>query len=123
MELKCQHLVVRTTDINIAKDFYISKLGLEVLEETKNFFAAKAGDVRLSFFEGYERFQAGEDVGTGVSIIFRVDNLEMAIEEAKQNGIKLKGEIIDIPNFHKFQEIEEPDGNIVYLAEYKVEPI
>ena len=60
MNLKLQHAVIRVTSITRAKEFYIQKLGMEVLEETKNFFAAKAGGVRLSFFEGYEKAEKGE---------------------------------------------------------------
>jgi catechol 2,3-dioxygenase-like lactoylglutathione lyase family enzyme len=123
MNLKCQHIVIRTSNISEAKDFYVNKLGMEVLEEAKNFFASKAGDVRFSFFEGYEKQKTGEDTKTGVSVILRVDDLDDAIKEAKSKEIKLNGEVIDIPNFHKFQEIEDPDGNILFLAEYKVEPV
>ncbi len=123
MNLKLQHAVVRVTNILQAKEFYLKKLGMEVLEETKIFFAANAGGVRLSFFEGYERADTGEEVKTGISLIFRVASLESAISEARKNGIKLNGEIIDIPNFHKFQEFEDPDGNIFYFAEYHVEPV
>jgi len=122
MDLRCQHAVVRTVKIIDAKEFYISKLGLEVLEETPNFFAAKAGSMRLSFFEGYERLN-GNEPKTGVSLILRVDNLTEAIAEISKKGVKIKGDIIDIPKFHKFQEIEDPDGNILYLAEYHVEPV
>lgn len=122
MNLKIQHAVIRVTDITMAKEFYLQKLGMEVLEEVNNFFAAKAGTVRLSFFEGYEKAETGEDVKTGISLIFRVDSLDDAIAEARSNGIKLNGEIIDIPNFHKFQEFEDPDGNIFFFAEYHVEP-
>lgn len=42
MDLKLQHVVIRTTDIKNAKDFYVNKLGLVMLEEAENFFAAKA---------------------------------------------------------------------------------
>ena len=123
MNLRLQHAVIRVTSITRAKEFYLRKLGMEVLEETKNFFAANGGGVRLSFFEGYDKAENGEDVKTGISLIFRVDSLDNAIAEAKKNDIKLNGEIIDIPNFHKFQEFEDPDGNIFYFAEYHVEPV
>ena len=123
MKLGCQHIVVRTSDISNAKDFYINKLGLEVLEDAQNFFAAKAGNVRLSFFEGYDKHETGEDAKTGFSVIFRTDNLDKAKEDVIEKGIKINGDIIDIPNFHRFLELEDPDGNIVFLGEYYVEPV
>jgi predicted enzyme related to lactoylglutathione lyase len=123
MNYKLQHAIIRTSDIDKAKEFYVSKLGLEVLEEAKNFFACKAGAARLSFLNGYEKSTDMEDAKTGVSLVLRADNLDKAIEELKSKGIKLNGDVIDIPNFHKFQEIEDPDGTILFLAEYHVEPV
>jgi len=123
MELKLQHSVVRVSDINIAKDFYINKLGLIMIEDSGNFFAAKAGSVRLSFFAGYEKAVVSDEPKTGISLIFRVQNLDNASAELKVKGILPFGEVIDIPNFHKFLEYEDPDGNVFFLAEYKVEPV
>ena len=123
MELKLQHAVVRITSIDAAREFYLNKLGLELLEDSGNFFAAKAGGVRLSFFAGYDKPEATEDPKTGVSLIFRVDNLENAVKELDSKGIKPFGDVIDIPNFHKFLEYEDPDGNVFFLAEYHKEPV
>lgn len=123
MELKLQHTVVRVSDINIAKDFYINKLGLIMIEDSGNFFAAKAGSVRLSFFAGYEKAGVTDEPKTGISLIFRVENLENASAELKDKGILPFGDVIDIPNFHKFLEYEDPDGNVFFLAEYHVEPV
>lgn len=123
MDLKLQHVVVRTTDINNAREFYLNKLGLEVLENAENFFAAKAGGVRLSFFGGYEKQEITEDAKTGFSLILRTGNLEETIKNARENGIKINGEVINIPGFHKFLEIEDPDGNILFFAEYEKEPV
>ncbi|MFI5211390.1 MAG: VOC family protein [Ignavibacteria bacterium] len=123
MDLKLQHVVIRTTDIKNAKDFYVNKLGLVMLEEAENFFAAKAGGIRLSFFGGYERQEITEDAKTGVSLILRTKNLDEAMKTARDKGIPVNGEIINIPGFHKFLEIEDPDGNILFLAEYEKDPV
>lgn len=123
MELKLQHAVVRVASITEAKDFYLKKLGLEVLEEAPNFFAARSGNVRLSFFEGYEKTDNSVDVKTGVSLIFRVMNLNDARKELESKGITFIGDVFDIPNFHKFLEFEDPSGNVLFIAEYHVEPV
>lgn len=123
MEIKLQHAVIRVTSIDSAKDFYLNKLGLEMLEDSGNFFAAKAGGVRLSFFAGYEKQESNDDPKTGVSLIFRVENLENAANELKLKGILPFGDVIDIPNFHKFLEYEDFDGNVFFLAEYVTEPV
>ena len=123
MNYRLQHAVIRTTDISAAKEFYIKKLGLEVIEETGNFFACRAGVARLSVFGGYDKPKDLEEPKTGVSLILRVDDLDSAIAELRSKGVELKGNVIDIPNFHKFQEFEDPDGTILYLAEYYIEPV
>lgn len=123
MELRLQHAVVRVSSIAEAKDFYLKKLGLEVLEEAANFFAAKSGNVRLSFFEGYEKTDNSVEVKTGVSLIFRVANLDDARKEFESKGILFIGDVIDIPDFHKFLEFEDPSGNVLFLAEYHKEPV
>ncbi len=123
MNLKCQHAVVRVTDTKAAREFYIDKLGLELMEEMGNFFAAKAGSVRLSFFGGYEKPENPEDAKTGVSLILRVDNLDTAKGELSAKGIEPLGDVIDIPDFHKFLEYEDPDNNVFFLAEYHIEPV
>ena len=90
-------------------------------EDSGNFFAAKAGNVRLSFFAGYEKPVASEDPQTGVSLIFRTEDLSASAIELEAKGVKPLGEVIDIPNFHKFLEYEDPDGNKLFLAEYNSE--
>ncbi len=123
MELNCQHAVIRVTDVATAKDFYTNKLGLKLIEEAGNFFAAKAGGVRLSVFGGCEKAESSEDVKTGVSLIFRTEDLNAFAGELRSKGILPYGEVIEIPNFHKFIEYEDPDGNVFFLAQYYVEPV
>lgn len=123
MNLKLQHSVIRVSDINSSKEFYLNKLGLELLEDSGNFFAAKSGNIRLSFFGGYQKHDNPEDVRAGVSLIFRVENLEQAKKHLEKKGIKPLGDVIDIPNFHKFLEYEDPDGTVFFLAEYHIEPV
>lgn len=123
MNLKLQHSVIRVSDVNAAKEFYIKKLGLELLEDSGNFLAAKSGNIRLSFFGGFQKPDNPEDVRTGVSLIFRVENLENAKNELAAKGVNPLGDVIDIPNFHKFLEYEDPDGTVFFLAEYYAEPV
>ncbi len=56
-------------------------------------------------------------------IVVRTSDLSAAKEEAINKGIKINGDIIDIPNLHRFLELEDPDGNIVFLGEYYAEPV
>ncbi len=123
MELKCQHAVIRVSDVTAAKDFYVNKLGFRLLEEAGNFFAVAAGGIRLSVFGGCERTEPSEEAKTGVSLIFRTEDLDAFAAVLKSKGILPYGEVIDIPNFHKFLEYEDPDGNVFFLAQYYVEPI
>ena len=53
MNLKIQHVEVHVSSLSVAKEFYVSKLGLEVLEEIPpiNIMALRAGNVRYLFSE------------------------------------------------------------------------
>lgn len=52
MDLEIQHVEVHVSSLEKAKEFYVGKLGLEVLEEIPalNLVALKAGGVHISIF-------------------------------------------------------------------------
>jgi len=122
MNLKCQHMVFSMSDKKAMREFYIDRLGLDVLEDEEHFFAAAAGEVRFSFFEGAKKYPINEDA-TGVSIILRCDDIAKKREEIINKGVKILNDITEAPGFMKYLTIEDPDNNIVHIAEYLREPV
>ncbi len=121
MNLKCQHLSYSCADINAMKKFYIENLELELLDDGKHFFAARAGDVRFSFFVGGKKYPIADD-SAGMGIILRTDDVNAAKENMVSKGITLLNDIVEAPGFMKFFTLEDPDGNIVHIGEYLSDP-
>ena len=82
MNLIIQHIEVHVTSIEKAREFYVNKLGLSVLDDMPNLnlLAIKAGNVRISIFGGFDPKNGKDNKKSGTHIIFRTQNLEKAIE-------------------------------------------
>jgi catechol 2,3-dioxygenase-like lactoylglutathione lyase family enzyme len=124
MDLQLQHVELHVSSLKEAKDFYVTKLGLELLEERPelNLFAVKAGGVRLSVFGGYERTIPSKKA-TGTHLILRTSNLEETIATLKKRGVVLDGEIFEAPGFIRDIVTEDPDGNVIEIAQYLRDPL
>ncbi len=122
MDLKCEHIGYNVSDLKAMKEFYVDKLGLELLDEKGNFFAVRAGDVRFSFFGGAAKYPQKDD-STGISVILRTDNIAGARDKIVSNGIKLNMDITEAPGFMKFISFEDPENNSVHVGEYLADPL
>lgn len=125
MKLEIQHIEVHVSSLEKAKDFYVSKLGLEIIEETPtlNLFSVKAGGVRISIFAGYETNENSNEKMTSTHIIFRTDDIVKVKNELTNKGVIFKGEIFEAPGFLKGVTTSDPDGNIIEIAEYLRDPL
>ena len=115
----CNHLTILCSDISRMKEFYVAKLGLEVLEDFPKVMAVRAGEVRFSFFVSEEEFAKQNRV----QIILRTSDINKAKEQLLNAGVEPLEDIIEAPNFMKFITIGDPDGNIVYVGEYLRDPL
>jgi catechol 2,3-dioxygenase-like lactoylglutathione lyase family enzyme len=125
MNLEIQHIEVHVSSLEKARDFYVSKLGLEMIEETPalNLFSVRAGGVRISIFGGYEANTNPNDRMASTHIIFKTDSIEKVKNELIDRGVIFKGEIFEAPGFLKGLTTADPDGNIVEIAEYLRDPL
>jgi catechol 2,3-dioxygenase-like lactoylglutathione lyase family enzyme len=125
MDLEIQHVEVHVSSIEKSKEFYVGKLGLEVLEEIPalNLIALKAGGVRISIFGGYEPNANPFEKRASTHVIFRTANLEHTVEELKAKGVEFKGEIFEAPGFIRDIATTDPDGNVIELAQYLRDPL
>lgn len=112
--------MLNVSDIDAAKEFYIEKLGLQVLEMFPKFFAARAGDVRISVFPGGRKLVEGQD--SGVSVILRTEDVDQTITELTSRGVLFEGPMGEAPQFMRFVSFLDPDGNRLYLAQYLGDP-
>jgi catechol 2,3-dioxygenase-like lactoylglutathione lyase family enzyme len=123
MDLKCQHISFNVSDIEAMKDFYVNTLGMELLDDKPNFFAARAGDVRFSFFGGANKRNNFDDNEVGTGFVLRTDNIEKIRDELVKKGVPMLNDIVTAPGFMKFITIEDPDNNIIHIGEYLADPL
>jgi catechol 2,3-dioxygenase-like lactoylglutathione lyase family enzyme len=124
MNLTIQHIEIHVSSLEKAKEFYVNKLGLEIIDEIPplNLIALKAGNIRISIFAGYEP-PANSKRTTGTHIIFRTDNLEDTIETLKGRGVVFLDGIFEAPGFIRGIATADPDGNIIEIGQYLRDPL
>jgi len=125
LKLTLQHVEIHVSSIPEAREFYIDKLGLELLDETPalDLIAVRAGSVRISLFGGYVRNQTPNSNHVGTHIILRTDDLEQTIAELESRGVTFRGEVVEAGGFIKDIETMDPDGNVIEIAEYLRDPL
>jgi len=96
------------------KDFYVNKLGLELIEEFDSFFAVKAGNVKFSFGGGYKKNAKDNDT-VSIVLLLSTDNIVKTRDTLIEKGINLVSEITDEGGY-KYITIKDPDGNLIHIG-------
>jgi catechol 2,3-dioxygenase-like lactoylglutathione lyase family enzyme len=125
MELQLHHVEVHVTSVDQAREFYVDKLGLPILDDMPelNLLAVRAGPVRISIFGGYQPKDPADPQKCGTHLIFRTDNLDETIGELRTRGVHFPGTVVEAGGFIKDIATQDPDGNIVEFAEYLRDPL
>lgn len=122
MGLQLVHVVLNVSDVQVAREFYIGKLGLELIEESVNFFACRAGDVRISVFPGGHRLDLERDTAPNVKFILRTRDLEGEVRRLREKGLEIDA-IQEAPGFMRHAALMDPDHNLLFLGEYVSDPM
>ena len=117
-------VMLLSTDLDVAKEFYGDKIGLEVLIETDDFVTFKCGgDSRLVLTKSS---RGSSDEATKAS--WRVDDLAAELERLRGRGVEI--EEFDGPGLKTVDGIADvgfalsawfvdPDGNSIGLLQFK----
>jgi len=114
--------MIAVTDIDRAKDFYSSKLGLEPSREIGDeFFMLRSGNTTVNV---YRSEFAGTNKATALT--FDVDDIDSEVRELKEKGVTFEhyevegltpeGDIYRGEGM-KTAWFKDPDGNILSLVE------
>ena len=122
MSLACTQVLLRLSDLAQAREFYVTKLGLEVIEEYPTMIAVRAGSVRFSIFAGGKRHGADED-DPPATLMLGTDDLDAKMQELAARGVDFDGEVQTAPGFMRYVSLLDPDGNQVYVAQYLGNPL
>jgi len=122
LSLTCCHILLSVSDIDEAVDFYLTKLGLILIESYPKFFAVRAGDVRFSVFLGGKKRDSGNEEGAPAVVMLRTEDLDAKIAELKGRGVVFEGDVMEAPKFMRYISLLDPDGNQLYVAQYLGDP-
>ena len=110
-------------------------VSVENLDEALKFYTETLGFKKLSISEEYgwaelQGEEGGSVVGLAVKnaqnpiqpgnngvLTLTVDNIHTSIEELKKKGVKLVGEMTEVPGHVKMQMLQDPCGNHLQLVE------
>jgi len=119
MKAKFTYVGIRVTNLQKSIDFYTKLLGMKILdrgkiEQTKGETVALASEegkfvLELNYYEKDSPFNTPYTCGEGLDhLAFKVDNLDKALEEARQAGYCV---ILEMKAKEgRWAYIEDPDG-------------
>lgn len=107
-------------DIKEAIKFYTETVGLKLMEFNEQFGWAEleghSGGARLGIAQKSTHSEADKP-GQNAVMTFTVANIEKSVAEMNQKGVKLIGEVLEIPGHVKMQTAQDADGNRFQLVE------
>jgi predicted enzyme related to lactoylglutathione lyase len=110
---------ISVSDLNKAKTFFKDILGLKIHQESPEFqwieMQTDKGDAMLGLAGPYPHSPLAP--GQNAIVTFTVENVQKTAAELAKKGVKLLGEIIEVPGEVKMQLFEDFDGNKFQLVE------
>ncbi|MCH9628179.1 MAG: hypothetical protein S4CHLAM2_18340 [Chlamydiales bacterium] len=108
-------------DIKQAKQFFIEKVGLKELSSSEEFgWVELGGQEDTGAIIGLaEENPAMDDLkaGTNAVITLSVDDIDTSIQHFQDQGIKLIGDVVEVPGHVKMQLFSDLDGNLFQLVQ------
>ncbi|MCU6712991.1 VOC family protein [Paenibacillus sp. J5C_2022] len=106
-------------DIDHTLAFYTEKLGFELLYHDQESGITMVKTNTENCLIGFSA--ADSVVPSTSSTVFDVENMELAVDKLKKDGVTFIGEIEVIPDFVKLATFIDPDGHSLMLSEQLTE--
>lgn len=105
-------------DIKKAIKFYTEVVGLKLREYHEQYgWAELIGSDGAALGIAEESPQEAIKAGSNAVTTISVDNLEKARQEFLKKGVRLVGDVLDIPGHVKMQTFTDQDGNTLQIVE------
>ncbi|ERI92525.1 glyoxalase family protein [Clostridiales bacterium oral taxon 876 str. F0540] len=115
---KIHHVAIICSDYEKSKNFYVNTLGLKIIEETyRNERDSYKLDLKVGDFGQIELFSFNNPPerpsypeARGLRhLAFEVEDIEKAVKELEDNGVKVETVRVDEVTGRKFTFFEDPD--------------
>lgn len=105
-------------DILKTKDFFVDRLGFEVLAEyaAQKFLILKRGEAEIHFSQSPDEAHAFT-IGRESSCYIRVQNIEILFQEFKDRGAPFRYELTKQPWGMNEMQVDDPYGNAIRFGE------
>jgi catechol 2,3-dioxygenase-like lactoylglutathione lyase family enzyme len=120
---ECHHVMLAVSDVAEAREFYIDKLGLPLVEEHPRMFAFRAGALRCSVMPGGRRLPDDTEETAPATLLLSTDDLDAAMQQLTSKGVQFVGGIEVAPGFMRHAPFVDPDNNLLYLCQYDRDPL
>lgn len=105
-------------DIDAAVKFYTDVMGLTLQKFTKEYgWAELAGPEGSILGLSQESPHFNMKAGTNAVFTITVDDIVKARDEMKKKGVRIEGDILEVPGEVKLQTVIDNDGNMLQLVE------
>lgn len=109
------------SDINKAREFFTKTLGLKEQQVSLEFGWVELGGeedkgAQIGLAQANEEMSEFK-AGSNAIITFSVDDIVSAKADLEKKGVKMHGDIVEVPGHVKMQTFSDPDGNVFQLVE------
>ena len=118
-KMKGTHLSwIVVSDFAKAKKFFTETLGLKAMNVADEFGwmelqGPEGALIGVSTHNQYSAIKPGQHA----VITLSVDNIELATKELSEKGVKIIGDVCEVPGHVKLQLFADPDGNLFQLVQ------
>lgn len=107
------------SDFKKAKEFFVQQVGLKELASAPEYGWAELGGETGGSVIGIAEESSMMEVkaGSNAVITLSVEDIEKSVQDFEKKGIKLIGEIIEVPGHVKMQMFSDLDGNLFQLVQ------
>ncbi len=120
MHIKSMELAwIVVKDLKKAIKFYTETMGLKLMEQHDAYGWAELqgheGGARLGIAQANDKESV--QPGSNAVVTLTVESIEEALEGFKKKGVKLLGDVQEVPGHVKMQSVVDSDGNQFQLVE------
>jgi catechol 2,3-dioxygenase-like lactoylglutathione lyase family enzyme len=118
MELTFGEVQTFVTDLEVAREFYVDMLGLELVKEAERWLVLDISGNQFILMSGAEPGPPRKAYGTecGTVLCLLSDDIDRDYDALKARGVRFFSEVNEVPQ-GRYVGFQDPDGNLLELIQ------